>query len=147
MRKTIHPLALAMLPLSMAAGAAFAGAGAGPSLEGPAGPLRCEIRAERQGNSVTLEGLVFAEAPLAGTYRLRVSQGGAAGSSQISQGGDFEAAPGEPESLGTVSLSSSGAYSATLEVRWSGGITGCSAGPHGKRVEAPPATDTPDDLS
>jgi hypothetical protein len=140
----IHPLAAA-LPLSLACGAAVAGAGAGPSLEGPGGPVACEIHVERQGGTVTLEGLVFAEMPVSGSYRLHVSQGGGGGSSRINQGGDFEAAPGEPESLGTVSRGSGGAYSATLEVRWNGGTTGCSAGTPGKRVEAPaesaPATD------
>jgi hypothetical protein len=147
MRKTIHPLAAVALPLSLACGAAFAGTGAGPSLEGPGEPVSCEIRVERQGNVVTLEGLVHADAPLAGSYRLQVSQGGSGGSSRISQGGDFEAAPGEPASLGTVSLASGGAYRASLEVRWQGGVTDCSTGTPGKRVEAPASANLAADLS
>jgi hypothetical protein len=36
-------------------------------------PLRCEIRVKEFGNSVALEGVVFAKMAIEGSYQLRVS--------------------------------------------------------------------------
>jgi hypothetical protein len=105
--------------------------------------LRCEIRAEPNGRGVLLEGLVFAAEPISGSYRFRISQRGAGGSSQINQGGEFEATPGEPESLGTISIGSGpNSFTATLTVSFDGGTVDCSS--TGKRqVEfTPSAPDT-----
>ncbi|HSH63740.1 curli-like amyloid fiber formation chaperone CsgH [Methyloceanibacter sp.] len=106
---------------------------------------RCEIRAETYGRGVVLEGLVFADVPITGTYQFRISQRGAGGSSQINQGGEFEAAPDEPASLGTVLIGSGpNGFRATLTVRWRGGTVDCNASTGKRRVElAPPARDTP----
>lgn len=138
-----------LIPLSGAwSASALANGGApAPLPEEFAGDLpRCEIRAEPNGRGVVLEGLVFADVPLSGSYRFRVSQNGAGGSSQINQGGEFDAAPGAPESVGTVSLGSGpGSFTATLTVSWAGGSVDCAAGTGKRRVElAPSETDTLD---
>ena len=68
-----------LLPLSGAwSASALANGGApDPLPEEFAGDLpRCEIRAERNGRGLLLEGLVFADVPLTGSYRLRISQRG-----------------------------------------------------------------------
>ena len=106
---------------------------------------RCEIRAEPNGGGVVLEGLVFADAPLTGTYSFRISQRSPGGSSQINQGGEFEATAGEPESLGTVSVGSGpNSFTATLTVSFdNGGAVDCSAGTGKRRAEfAPSSPDT-----
>ena len=94
---------------------------------------------------MVLEGLVFADVPITGTYQFRISQRGAGGSSQINQGGEFEAAPDEPASLGTVLIGSGpNGFRARLTVRWRGGTVDCNASTGKRRVElAPPARDTP----
>jgi hypothetical protein len=132
-----------LLPLSGAWNASALANGGEPLPEEFSGDLpRCEIRAEPTGRGVVLEGLVFADVPLSGRYRFRVSQNGAGGSSQINQGGEFDAAPGAPESLGTVSLASGpGSFTATLTVSWAGGTVDCAAGTGKRRVELAPSDD------
>src|SRR5919198_2389822 len=71
-------------------------------------PIRCEIQVKEHGNSVALEGAVFAKTAIEGSYQLRVSKSGSSGSSDINQSGDFSAGPGEPSSLGTVTLGGDG---------------------------------------
>jgi hypothetical protein len=132
-----------LLPLSGAwSASALANGGApDPLPEEVSGDVpRCEIRAESNDGGVVLEGLVFADAPLTGTYSFRISQRAPGGSSQINQGGDFEATPGEPESLGTVSVGSGpNSFTATLTVSFDdGGTVDCSAGTGKRRVEFTP---------
>lgn len=134
-----------LLPLSGAwSASALANGGApAPLPDEFAGDLpRCEIRAEPNGRGVQLEGLVFADVPLSGTYRFRISQRGPGGSSQINQGGEFEAAPGEAQSLGVVSVGSGPtSFTATLTVRWAGGSVDCATGTGKRRVELAPSED------
>ena len=86
----------------------------------------CDIRVVNEGGTLVLEGLAFSAVPSSGSYDLKITQGGPAGSSDISQGGDFGAGPGEEASLGIVSLSNRGGYSATLTVRWDDGAPDCT---------------------
>jgi hypothetical protein len=89
-------------------------------------PLRCELRVTESGDRVVLEGVVVAKTAIEGSYRLRVSQAGGAGSSDIDQGGDFSASPGAPSTLGSVTLAGGGSYYAKLKVTWTGGAIECS---------------------
>jgi hypothetical protein len=122
-----------LLPLSVAWGAVTAIDGDAASAEPDSGTPgadssspRCEIRVDRHGGGVVLEGLVFAEEPVSGSYRLRVWQKSGAGRSQISQSGDFSVESGS-ESLGLVSLANrGGGYVATLSVQWDGGGFDCT---------------------
>jgi hypothetical protein len=134
-------LLASLIPLSGAwSGSALAKGGAPAVLpeEFSSDLPRCEIRAEPNGEGVVLEGLVFADAPLTGTYSFRISQRGPGGSSQINQGGEFEATAGEPESLGTVSVGSGpNSFTATLTVSFEDSVTvDCSAST-GKRLVEP----------
>lgn len=112
----------ALLPLGFAWGAAAGGDGPEAYASGPT----CDIRVEREGGTLVLEGLAFAPVPATGSYALTISQGGYAGGSNIQQGGDFEAGPGEESSLGLVSLSDHGSYDATLTVHWHDGTPDCT---------------------
>jgi hypothetical protein len=124
------PLAVWFLPAALGIGAAGAidgsiervGAGQHASQ-----PLRCEIQVKEHSNSVAIEGVVFAKTAVEGSYQLRVSKSGGAGGSDINQSGDFSAGPGEPSTLGTVSLGGDGgSYVAKLTVTWDGGSIECT---------------------
>ena len=124
------PLAVWLLPAALGIGAAGAihgsieRVGAGPTASQP---LRCEIQIQEHGTSVALEGVVFAKTAVEGSYQLRVTKSGTAGSSDINQSGDFSAGPGEPGRLGTVTLGGDGgSYVARLTVTWDGGSIECT---------------------
>ena len=93
-------------------------AGLGAAAAGPdsPGPAACEIRADREGGMVSLEGIVHAATGIEGAYRLRVSKSGGGGSSNIDQGGRFTAGPEQPATVSRVTLGGGGKYVAELEV-------------------------------
>jgi hypothetical protein len=122
-RNVFISLATALLPLTFAWSAVAGGDLPSPTLgEGPS----CDLRVAHDGGGLVLEGLVFASAPVSGSYELTISQGGTAGGSNIRQGGDFTVAPGTDGSLGVVSLPASGGYAATLIVHWHDGAPDCT---------------------
>jgi hypothetical protein len=118
------PAAL-LVPLALGFGVFSISDGTG-SADAGSQPLRCELRVTESGNRVVLEGVVVAKTAVEGSYRLRVSQAGGAGSSDIDQGGDFSAGPGAPSTLGTITLASGGSYNAKLKLTWTGGVIECS---------------------
>ncbi len=124
MSKLLVSLAAVLLPL----GASFA---ASAMVRGSTGTLpSCEVRVAERAGAVTLEGVVSAASATSGTYHLDVWQNGA-GTSQISQSGDFTVPAGGSSSLGIVSLTkNAGGYGATLHVRWNGGAADCKAATH-----------------
>lgn len=85
-------------------------------------PARCEIRLSRAGGGVTLTALAHAEHRVAGQYALRISGSG----TDIRQGGPFEAAPGRPATLGTISLGGGGGYRADLDLDVGGRTVSCA---------------------
>ncbi len=134
MIRILAPLSVALIPMSLiwAASGSAAPAGA-PAMElplqKPAMPVgyapshNCDIRVGESGGMVNLEGFAFADRPANGSYELTVRQGSG---SQIVQGGEFSAYPGEEEPLSTVSIGGSGDFSATLTVRWADGGAPCT---------------------
>jgi len=119
----LKTLAASLLPLSLAWSAA-AGGPEGP--DGLADYPSCDIRIAYEGNSVMLEGLVFAPMPVSGVYEMRIRQRGA-NSSDIRQSGEFEVPPGAAGTLGLVSLSrGQGGYVARLTVQWDDGSADCT---------------------
>lgn len=113
-----------VLPVILGFGIAAAMIGTGQA-GSSSGPLRCEIETTSQGSMVSLAGLVHADAPLGGSYRFRVASAGGGGGTNISQGGNFSASPGEPAILGRVSLGGNSIYDATLEVTADGMTVEC----------------------
>lgn len=87
--------------------------------------VSCEVRVEGSRSAPRLVGVVHASAPIDGSYTLRVKGTGGGGSSNITQSGEFHAAPGAPATLGVVSLGG-GTFDASLRVTWPGGATSCS---------------------
>jgi hypothetical protein len=89
--------------------------------------IRCNIQVEEHGRSVALEGVVFAKSAIEGSYQLRVSKTGGAGSSDITQSGSFSAGPDAPATLGSVTLGGDGgSYVAKLTVMWNGRSIECT---------------------
>jgi hypothetical protein len=132
MASILTPLTASLLPLSLAwaaLGMPVNGNGTGAQEEQTA-PLRphCQLRIDDDGESIVLEGVVFARRSASGSYDLRVSQQSAGGSSDIVQSGDFIVESGSTASLGTVSLSNGiTRYVARLTVQWDDGAADCVA--------------------
>ncbi|MGE6741952.1 curli-like amyloid fiber formation chaperone CsgH [Allorhizobium pseudoryzae] len=110
--------------LTAAGGTAVLAAGTGA---GAKAPLRCEIQVTPQKGMVTLEGIVFSDRAVDGTYSLQVEGSGRGGSNSVQQGGAFSAKAGRSNSLGQVSLGSAGAnYDVTLKVSAGGKTVSCT---------------------
>jgi hypothetical protein len=118
-RRVMTALALVLAPAATLAAMGAAG-------QGGAGPVRCEIHAAPQSSMLTLEALVHADKNVSGSYSFHVESVGTAGGTNIEQGGAFDASPGRPAVLGTVTLSAKGTYDATLEVTVGGEHVGCT---------------------
>lgn len=89
---------------------------------------RCQLRVDDNGDSIVLEGVVFARKPASGSYQMRVSQESTGGRSNITQSGDFIVESGSTATLGTVSLSNRvSRYVAKLTVQWDDGAADCIA--------------------
>jgi hypothetical protein len=74
-----------------------------------------------------MQGVVIAENERDGVYEFEVRMLGGSGSSAIRQSGQFSAASGEPEYLGSVQFGASGAqYDAKLTLRFDDGQLVCT---------------------
>jgi hypothetical protein len=132
MTSFVRSIVTSLLPLSLAwsaLGMPVNGNGTWAEEEQTA-PLRprCQLRVDDDGDSIVLEGVVFARKPASGSYQMRVSQESTGGSSNIAQSGDFIVESGSTASLGTVSLSNRvSRYVAKLTVQWDDGAADCIA--------------------
>lgn len=122
MNTTIGLGRAALLPAALGLALAGCSAVAGPG-SASAESLRCEIVAKSSGGSTRLEAIAHADKATHGRYTFRVASGGAAGSSTIQQGGEFEAGPGHSPTLGVASFG--GSYNARLELVAGGRNVGC----------------------
>ncbi len=62
--------------------------------------VRCDIRVRRTANGVELEAVARSDEPALGEYEFVITKSGAAGSSDIVQGGAFDLGGGHSQSLG-----------------------------------------------
>jgi hypothetical protein len=121
--KTVSALALLLAGLSVTAASHAASSDK---------PLTCDITATPSDGMIAIAGIVSANTSLSGSYQIRVRSQGAGGSSNISQDGDFDAAPGAPATVGEVTLSNNGAnYSVTLAIDAGGTSLQCEKTLHG----------------
>ena len=135
MSRFLRLSAAAMAPVALIAGVACVTNSAGsPAYAGGSGDgTRCEIKVAKRSGMTTLEGFVVAPAAISGSYRISVTSSGSGGGSDIDQSGAFTAKPGQPVSLGVVSMGgSAGSYNAELTVKWNGGSTHCAEHVGGK---------------
>lgn len=82
----------------------------------------CDIDVDRTPNGIRVTPVVRAHKELSGEYSLVITKSGASGSSDISQGGPFEAARGERVRLGAseFSMERGARFRAVLKVRAGG---------------------------
>ena len=116
-------------PLALLAGSGMLGLGVlmaapGEAAAGGGSGLRCEIYQSHSGGGVVLEGVVFANGAVDGSYQFNVTKSGG-GSSSISQGGEFSVGSGGKSTVGSVSRGGEGSYSATLRVTADGHSVSC----------------------
>ena len=99
----------------------------GQKMTAQAAPERsCEVRATKVAGGIRLQAVAFSSSASSGEYELTVDKSGGGGSSNTSQGGDFEVGSGGESVLSEVTLSGGGSAVAELTVTWSGGGT-CKA--------------------
>lgn len=75
-------------------------------------PLRCELKVARTPSGTALTALVQSKDRASGRYDFEVTGRG----TDIRQGGPFAVRPGEPETLGTVTLGGGASFDAELTV-------------------------------
>jgi hypothetical protein len=82
----------------------------------------CDIDIDRTSNGIRVTPIVHADKSMSGEYSLTITKSGAAGSSDISQGGEFDAARGEHVRLSSseFSMERGAKFRAVLEVRAGG---------------------------
>ena len=120
-RRWLVPLALGLGVVVLAAQGQERG-----QAQAAGGPLSCKIEVQKSAGGVELQGVVTASRAGSGTYELEVLKSGSAGSSNISQDGEFDADAGVPARLGVVSLSGDGgSYHAKLKVMSNGEEASC----------------------
>lgn len=73
-----------------------------PSLGAGESPVSCELKLKRTSDGVQLEAWVRALRATAGEYQLIVTKIGPAGSSDVSQGGEFAVGAGSATVLGST---------------------------------------------
>ena len=114
-------VALAIAPLTLILGTM--------AMANKASDLSCEIRSSKSSGGVRLEALATGSAGATGEYEFVVAKSGGGGSSNVTQGGDFQIGPDEVTVLGEVTLGPGEASSvkAVLKVTGPSGNTVCEA--------------------
>jgi hypothetical protein len=88
--------------------------------------VSCQIRANRTDAGTRLEAVINASGPVSGTYVFTVKSGS---SVPKSQRGDFEITSTGPSEVRKewLDLAPGEPYAASLDVKWPGGASSCSA--------------------
>lgn len=91
--------------------------------------LACTIQAQKVRGGLRLEALVATQHQAAGTYQLTLTKAGPAGSSDVSQGGEFALMPGTTSVLSgsELSLERGAKLTAKLALTTSEGDIACEA--------------------
>lgn len=100
---------------------------AATALPSPA-PAACEIRASETSGGMMLESVVYGAPGTLGSYSFSLEKSGPAGTSSVSQGGEYEIGP-EGDAVVSVTEVSHGAkdrYSALMTVEDSAGLYRCA---------------------
>jgi hypothetical protein len=88
--------------------------------------VSCQIRADRNDAGTRLEAVINASGPVSGTYVFTVRSGS---SGPRSQQGNFEIKSAGPTEIRkeTIDVAAGEPYAASLDVKWPGGMSSCSA--------------------
>ncbi len=124
--------ALLTVLLGLGAGGAAMGEGqdnlaVGSTFPDENAPIYCEIQTTTRGGMIALEGLVYSDTAIRGSYRFKVANAGHSGNSNIQQGGNFSVGPDDVVTLSRVTLGGRGAvYDASLEITADGETYECA---------------------
>jgi hypothetical protein len=113
---------------ALSLGLAIAGAmGANQATAASTGDTRCQIQASANNSMTTIEGVINSPTALSGSYQFEVVASGPGGSSNINQGGAFQAPAGSPVTIGKVMLGNPGAtYDVKLVISSNDGAFNCA---------------------
>jgi hypothetical protein len=113
---------LLLLPLALAVGT---GAMAHKT---PSDAVSCEIRSSKSSGGLLLEAVATGRSRTTGEYEFVISKSGGGGTSDITQGGEFEIGPKEEAILGEVAVGSAeGAFVRARLTLTDGGKVLCEA--------------------
>lgn len=90
--------------------------------------ITCDIEATATDGGLQLRGLIFVtgDKMVEGSYSLEVRNDNNGNTSNIRQGGSFQAEPGIPSKIGKVRLDgTNAAYEVELALAWDGGQAAC----------------------
>ena len=110
------------LGISIAAIAATAGL----ANSGSSSTIECGFTSTTQNGMLALEGTLTSPVAVSGEYRFAIQSSSNGGSSNISQGGYFEAAAGEVTALGRVMLNSDAHYNLVFDITTGGKNIDCN---------------------
>ena len=114
-------IAMAIAPLTLLLGTL--------AMANKSSDLSCEIRSSPSGSGLLLEAVATGSRDATGEYEFVVAKSGGGGSSNVTQGGDFEVSAGEVTILGEVTLGpgEGSSVKAVLKLIGPGGETLCES--------------------
>ncbi len=118
----LHPL----IQATLAAAAAITAVGFAANANAAGGDFACGVATKTQGGMLAIEGTLVSPTALSGEYRFALKSAGGGGSSNISQGGQFSAAPNAEISLGQVMVNAGSNVSVDFTVTANGKTFDCS---------------------
>lgn len=118
----LHPL----IQTTLAAAAALTAIGLAANANAASGDFACGVTSKTQGGMLALEGTLVSPTALAGEYRFALKSSGGGGSTNISQGGQFSAAPNAEISLGQVMVNAGAHVNVDFTVTANGKTYDCS---------------------
>ena len=118
----LHPL----IQTTLAAAAAITAIGFAANANAAGGDFACGVMTKTQGGMLAIEGTLVSPTALNGEYRFALKSAGGGGSTNISQGGQFSAAPNAEISLGQVMVNAGSNVSVDFTVTANGKTFDCS---------------------
>ena len=112
--------------ISLAAFAAIAGAGFVANANAAGGDFSCGVATRTDGGMMAIQGTLTSPTALTGEYRFALKSNGGGGSTNISQGGQFSAAPNAEVSLGQVMINAGANVRVDFTVTANGKTFDCS---------------------
>lgn len=112
---------------ALSVGLVIAALAAGTVFANPAtSTVQCGVAKTTQQGMLALEGTILSPTALSGEYRFAIQSASNGGSSNISQGGYFEAAAGQATPLGKVMLNAGSSYNVVFDVTAGGQKIDCN---------------------
>ena len=118
----LHPF----IQTALAAVAAVTAVGFAANANAAGGDFACGVVSKTQNGMMAIEGTLVSPTSLVGEYRFALKSSGNGGSTNISQGGQFSAAPNAEVSLGQVMVNAGSNVSVDFTITANGKTYDCS---------------------